>query len=911
MQPIVCTLSAAALLGGAQRLDPPGMDAGVLRRGEELLVDLGCIACHDAGAFERLVEREAPRLDQAGARLEPQFVRRFLQDPRAVQPGARMPDLLAGLPPAERAEAVEDLVHFLASRGTFDEEGAPDPDPFELEAGRQLYHSVGCVACHAPLEKPRDLERPFWLFEAGIEPGAAGADSGRGLDHVRAKFTHAGLTRFLRDPLAVLPSGRMPSLALEGGEARRVAAYLLSGEVRADAVPRPEVPGLVCEAFEGDPNGSPWAFAGQEPVRSEIVAGIDGLPAHREEAFGFRFRGFLRPPAEGDYTFHLSSDDGSHLCIDGELVVDNGGDHAMSEKSGAVHLDRGRHAIEVDFYERGGEQGLELEWSGAGLERGPIDARFLSHWERGEPETEAFVADAERALAGRERFEALHCAACHPIPDLHAANVVAPKLADLRLDAGAGCLAEDVRAALPHYALSGADRAALEAVLRARGRLADPLDDSDELERALRRFDCRACHARDGTGGPQPDRLAYFTASEDLDLGNEGRLPPHLDGVGAKLRAEWLRRVLAEGASARPYLATRMPRFGVGNVGSLAELLARVDGAPPHDESEDVDPVQIEHGRRLASSGALGCIQCHDLSGFDALGLGALDLATTFERIRPAWFRKLMLDPKSVGMNSRMPEFWQRGLSPIRDVLDGDPARQTEALWSWLSLASSMPLPDGLVVDDAEYELVPARRPILCSVFMRGVSPRTLMVGLPERVHYAFDVESSCLAAAWRGRFFNARGTWFSRAGQLESPAGEDVWQLVDGVPFARLASPDAPWPSARADELGYRVLGRRLDSAGRPVFRYAMGSVAVTEEIRPLLRVGGSGLARRFLVESSAPADGLTLRLARGELAAGRSLTVTESRGAQRELREIGGEVELVVRIESLPARFEVTMWW
>jgi cytochrome c2 len=896
-------------LSGAQGISPTLPETEVLRRGEELLVDLGCIACHDASAFERLVEREAPRLDEAGARLAPEFVRRFLEEPHAAQPGARMPDLLASLGEAERAEAVEDLVHFLASRGAREEAGALDP--FELEAGRQLYHRVGCVACHAPLEQPWDLERPFWRFEAGLEPGAALPDAVGGLDHARAKFTHAGLTRFLRDPLAVLPSGRMPSLALEDDEARRIAAYLLSDELRADADPLPEAPGLVCEAFEGDPVGSPWAFAGQEPVRTEIVAWIDGLPAHREEAFGFRFRGFLRPPAEGDYTFHLGSDDGSHLRIDGELVVDNGGDHAMIEKSGEVRLDRGRHAIEVDFFERGGEEGLELEWSGPGLERGPIDAQFLSHWERGEPESDVFVVDAQRALAGRGRFEALRCAACHPMPDLPAAKAVAPKLADLRLDGGAGCLEKDARAGLPSYALSSTDRAALEAVLHARDRLRAELDDSEQLDRTLRRFDCRACHARDGTGGPESDRLAYFTASEDLDLGNEGRLPPHLDGVGAKLRTEWLRRVLAEGASVRPYLATRMPRFGISNVGSLAELFARVDGASMHDESEAVDPAQVEHGRRLASSGALGCIQCHDLSGFDSLGLGALDLATTFERIRPAWFRSLMLDPKSIGMNSRMPEFWQRGLSPIRDVLDGDPERQTEALWSWLSLASSMPLPDGLVVDDAEYELVPAQRPILCSVFMRDVSPRTLMVGLPERVHYAFDVESSRLAAVWRGRFFNARGTWFSRAGELESPAGEDVWPLVGGVPFARLANPDDPWPSARADELGYRVLGRRLDSAGRPVFRYALDSVVISEEIRPLLRVGGSGLARRFLVESSAPPDGLTLRLARGELAAGRSLALTAARGAHRELREVDGEVELVVRITSLPARFEVTMWW
>ena len=52
----------------------------------------------------------------------------------------------------------------------------------------------------------------------------------------------------------------------------------------------------------------------------------------------------------------------------------------------------------------------------------------------------------------------------------------------------------------------------------------------------------------------------------EADLGDEGRLPPHLTGVGDKLQPEWLREVLLNKGTARSYMATRMPQFGEANI---------------------------------------------------------------------------------------------------------------------------------------------------------------------------------------------------------------------------------------------------------------------------------------------------------------------------------------------------------
>src|SRR5262249_3104788 len=162
--------------------------------------------------------------------------------------------------------------------------------------------------------------------------------------------------------------------------------------------------------------------------------------------------------------------------------------------------------------------------------------------------------------------------------------------------------------------------------------------------------------------------------------------------------------------------------------------------------------------------------------------------------------------------------FWTDGKSPAHDVLGGDPARQVDALWSYLSLASSMPLPEGLVPLAGEYEVEVTDTPVCVGVFMKDTSPRTVVVGLPERVDYAFDVQNSRLAFAWRGRFFDAEGTWRGRAGQLEKPAGEDVLEFAPGEAVMMLDAPTDPWPSEMGKEAGYRERGRRLDAARRPV---------------------------------------------------------------------------------------------
>ena len=841
---------APPLLQLALALVPPGSPQVSDVRGEELLTELRCVACHAPPEGSHLQQRfplfDGPRLDALGKRVRAGWIQEHLADP-----GPRMPDLLGGLAADEREAAAQDLGAFLSSLGGPFTTRAPLVNPRLLEEGRQLYHRLGCVACHAPLEVPEDLELPLWSFEGGLVEGA-GFDEElleRSLEHLARKTGHEALAEFLLDPLAVRPAGEMPSLNLTPAEARTLAVYLTTPEVRPDGPGFNVEPGLVAEYYEANP---PDRFEGL-PTRIEVVSTLE-LPPHRPDHFAFRFSGFVNVPEAGSWRFTTESDDGSRLYVDGRLVVDNWGDHGPRERAGEVTLTPGRHAIEVEMYERGGGEHLAVTWAGPGLPRGALPAAALVRWSRTEeaqPEHEP-APPADRVRAGAERFSALRCDACHGQPGGVETSTPAKPLTALDPAAEGGCLDAQPAPGVPRFALEPADRIALVRTLGRLGDLDRPQAPADALHATLNRLNCTACHQRGGHGGPSLARDAYFEVKGDLDLGNEGRLPPRLDHVGWKLLPHALDAVLQRGEGVRPYMHTRMPVFGEDNVGHLAELLTAVDLADRAPAEPAYREEDIELGQRLAGTSGLGCIQCHNLGGHESIGIPAVDLALVHDRVRVDWFRELLLDPESLGMNSRMPRFFgEDGTSPVRDILGGDPARQAEALWTWLSLGSAMPLPEGLVVDAGAYELVPTDRVITTGVFFGGASARVTLVGFPERVHAAFDVENSRLISAWKGRFFNAEGTWHGRAGQLERAMGEDVIEFPDGVPFARLETPGDPWPTRSADEEGYRVQGRHVAPDGRPTFRYVAGDVEVEEELAPALRPGGAALVRRLRVRS------------------------------------------------------------
>ncbi|HXX62203.1 MAG TPA: alpha-N-acetylglucosaminidase TIM-barrel domain-containing protein [Bacteroidota bacterium] len=136
--------------------------------------------------------------------------------------------------------------------------------------------------------------------------------------------------------------------------------------------------GLNYRYFEGD-----WGllpdFDTVRAVRSGIAyrVSLADIPT-KEEFFGIQYNGFLEISVSGQYTFSLGSDDGSQLWIDGELLVNNDGQHGYAELKGSVKLSKGRHAFLLKYFQSGGAKSLALRCSGPNFSDRPIPpARFF------------------------------------------------------------------------------------------------------------------------------------------------------------------------------------------------------------------------------------------------------------------------------------------------------------------------------------------------------------------------------------------------------------------------------------------------------------------------------------------------------------------------------------------------------
>ncbi|MGD9635420.1 MAG: alpha-L-fucosidase [Pirellulales bacterium] len=175
-------------------------------------------------------------------------------------------------------------------------------------------------------------------------------------------------------PFAVTESCRVRAVAVCGGEfSTRIASLALTC-YQVDQL-RPPIAdgssgetGLRVSKYDGG-----WQTLDQmkdrEPVEVVDATGFDLTERLHEEHSALAFEGLLNVPADGIYTFSISSDDGSRLFIGRQLVVDNDGLHPMREKSGCVGLKAGLQPLRVEWFNAGASAGLEVRWQGPQTER--------------------------------------------------------------------------------------------------------------------------------------------------------------------------------------------------------------------------------------------------------------------------------------------------------------------------------------------------------------------------------------------------------------------------------------------------------------------------------------------------------------------------------------------------------------
>jgi len=737
--------------------------------------------------------------------------------------------------------------------------------------GLVLLGELGCVACHD-------------------DPSGAVVGPRRGPDLalVGSRVHPDYLVRFLADPHGTEPGTTMPDLLGRRidprGDAEALSAYLRSF--------------------------APWTHADDEVTGGERARGRDLFSSIGCAACHASLQADGEPPVmAGSLPLDHVAEKYSPRALREFLLAPHlvRPDGRMPD----LHLDP-REAFDLGSYLLGPADGGTRRAASPLVDGNPIDGNPVD----GNP-VDGNPVDGDLVDAGRFLFGDLGCAHCHELPDAQRA-APPPSVSLDALDPARGCLS-GVAGAWPDFGLRAAQREDILAALRA---LDAPIGDRERIQQRLASRNCFACHERGGIGGVSAARSGLFTTS-DPALGEDGRMPPSLAGIGAKLQRGWLEDAVAHGQSVRPYMRTRMPGFGAAFGGDLAAILERVDAQPaidmrPLPEDRDEARAVTELGRELVGGKGMNCIACHLFAGQKTGVMGGLDLvATTGQRLRPDWFARYLRDPFTYKPDTLMPQFFPDGQSTRPELGGGDTDRQIEAMWHYLAQGRNVRKPDGMRRVSAE--LVVADEAVLLRRSVQDTGKRGISVGYPGGVNVVFDAEHLGLHQLWWGGFVDAAPVWTGQGSGRARILGKPRFVLPNGPALVSLPDPDAAWPDASRRELGQQFLGYDLDAEQRPSFRYVCEGVEVVDTPS---EVAGDGpdaapILRRTLRLSGAEDLALTFRLARGaavaDLGGGRAsiddgLEVRVTPHPFR-IRTVGEERELLVEIPVSQGRAELVV--
>ena len=432
--------------------------------------------------------------------------------------------------------------------------------------------------------------------------------------------------------------------------------------------------------------------------------------------------------------------------------------------------------------------------------------------------------DLELAQAGRGLFVQNNCHHCHQnfVPDAEPSR---PLVTLGKLDPKRGCLSETA-GRWPDFPFTDSERHNIRAALQ---RLSTALTPEQQIDISLQSFNCLACHERDSLGGVSSQRNPHFQTT-NLNLGEQGRIPPRLTGVGAKLKPQWMREVLVTGRTIRPYMKTRMPQYGVENIEHLIDLFQAVDKLSETKFAEFHEPEVVrKKGLELAGTNGLNCVSCHTYQYKLSDTMPAVDLTEMAERLKKDWFYQYMLAPQKFSPNTVMPSFWPRGIA-VRKDLEGTAEDQIEALWQYLLDGRQAPMPHGVVREPLR--IVVAEEAQMLRRSYPGIGKRGIGVGYPGGVNLAFDAEQLRLHALWQGGFVDTGGVWSGQG------AG-NVQPLSRPIEFSKgpdLDDQQQPWVVDEGRPPRHQFQGYSLDDRQRPTFRYIFDTVEVQDYFQEVI---------------------------------------------------------------------------
>ncbi|MGI9474596.1 MAG: hypothetical protein ACR2NZ_23880 [Rubripirellula sp.] len=662
--------------------------------------------------------------------------------------------------------------------------------PDDVVRGRVLLNRLGCLQCH---ERSDASDQEAFTSQSTTDSGLSPFEAPV-LTLAATRIDPDYLRRFLADPQQLKPGTSMPNLMghLEPGVRDSVAAsvtlYLQS---------------LTKEPFQCDPIDAEAATRGERLFHTVgCVACHDPRDARANEL------GLADSVPLGNLASKYSVASLSTFLENPHAVRPSG----QMPNLQLTHWE----AIEIASFlvQQNVQQGTDDNTAPAGAHEA----------------SELTSEDGDAVELGEIYFRQLGCVRCHQqgATKVKAAasaeqfSMSPPKIEQLDLERG--CLSSE-SGVWPSYSFSEAEIALLRSAIES---LSQPLSQSEHVSYTMASLRCYACHQRDGIGGVSEDRDPYFATANE-NLGPQGRMPPTLSGVGAKLHAKWMRQVMVSGRNIRPYLLTRMPKYDPEHVTQLMDEFQQMDELPSveFDVPKDIKEFK-KTGTELVGKDGLNCIACHTFQQKPAQTMPAVDLTEMAERLKPAWFDRYMRAPQRLSPNTVMPSFWPGGKAIRKEILDGDTDQQIAAVWEYLKDGRQARVPRGLRSEPIELLARPEHAVMLRRNY-RGIGKRGIGVGYPCEVNLAFDAEQMRVASIWKGKFADPGGVWRGQGNGAVRPLGTDLIQFAPGP---ELDDARSPWVVSEGRPPNHRFTGYFLDEQSRPTFTYRWKEIDVEDSI-------------------------------------------------------------------------------
>ncbi len=197
----------------------------------------------------------------------------------------------------------------------------------------------------------------------------------------------------------------------------------------------------------------------------------------------------------------------------------------------------------------------------------------------------------------------------------------------------------------------------------------------------VRKYNCEGCHQIRPGMVPAIQKLPHFVAGQE----NEGDRPPYLVGTGFRTRPTWLTDFLrdpslgggtANPKSVRPHLTVRMPtfEFTAREARALVRFFDAMAKQPDIYQAPKLwtlSPTERQAAEAIFASA--NCVQCHVVTGQPLNDeTKAPNLSYTAARLRPEWVARWIQNPSLLEPGTAMPALFRKECPGCQALINPD-----------------------------------------------------------------------------------------------------------------------------------------------------------------------------------------------------------------------------------------------